>query len=95
MTAVTLPAEARGAFRGHFHSRGSEGSRRGMKRYLQNFDNIIEIQNHLLELAEHHDVPIVDNRSVEASVRLVIRHVVETLSSKAEPAEPELPYARR
>jgi 2-phosphoglycerate kinase len=83
------------AFRGHFRSRGSEGSRRGMKRYLQNFDNILEIQNHLLELAEHHNVPIVDNRSVERSVRFVIRHVVETLGEADAPLEPELPYASR
>jgi 2-phosphoglycerate kinase len=83
------------AFRSHFHSRGSEGSRRGMKRYLQSFDHILEIQNHLLELAEQYHVPIVDNRSVESSVRFVIRHVVETLRDRGEQAEPELPYATR
>ena len=81
------------AFRGHFHARGNESGRRGMKRYLQNFDSILEIQNHLLELAEQHQVPIVDNRSVESSVLFVIRHVVETLRAAGEPAEPELPYA--
>ena len=83
------------SFRGHFRARGTEASKRGMKRYLQNFDSIIEIQNHLLELAEQHHVPIVDNRSVEKSVLIVIRHVVETLRVAGEPAEPELPYARR
>lgn len=83
------------AFRSHFRSRGSEGGRRGMKRYLQNFDAILEIQNQLLEFADHHDVPIVDNGSVESSVRLVIRHVVETLRDRGDPIEPELPYARR
>jgi 2-phosphoglycerate kinase len=81
------------AFRSHFRARGTEGSRRGMKRYLQNFDSILEIQNHLLELAEQQHVPIVDNRSVESSVLFVIRHVVETLRAAGEPAEPELPYA--
>ena len=66
-----------------------------MKRYLQSFDDILEIQNHLLELAEQYHVPIVDNRSVESSVRFVIRHVVETLRDRGEQAEPELPYATR
>lgn len=83
------------AFLSHFHRRGSDGSRRGMKRYLRNFDSILEIQNHLLELAEQHHVPIIDNRSVETSVPLVIRHIVERLRDAEEPVEPELPYAPR
>lgn len=80
------------AFLGHFRGRGTEAPRRGMKRYRQNFDSILEIQNHLLELADQHDVPIVDNRSVESSVPLVIRHVVEFLRDSGDPSEPELPY---
>ena len=36
----------------------------------------------ILELADLHDVPIVDNSSIEGSVMLVIRHVVETLREK-------------
>ena len=83
------------AFRGHFRSRGTQASRRGMKRYLQNFDSILEIQNHVMELADQHGVPIVDNRSVESSVQLVIRHVVDTLRDAEGPSEPELPYASR
>ena len=82
------------AFLSHFHRRGTEGNRRGMKRYLQNFGHILEIQNHLLDLAETHQVPIIDNRAVESSVRLVIRHVVERLRDREQPQEPELPYAR-
>jgi len=81
------------AFLGHFRGRGTEAPRRGMKRYRQNFDSILEIQNHLLELADQHDVPIVDNRSVESSVPLVIRHVVEFLRDLGDPTDPELPYA--
>ena len=80
------------AFRGHFRARGNEGSRRGMKRYLDNFDGILEIQDRMLELADEHGVPIVDNDSVERSVMLVIRHVVEALRV-ASSEEPELPYA--
>jgi len=80
------------AFLGHFRERGTEAPRRGMKRYQQNFQSILEIQNHLLELADEHDVPIIDNRSVERSVPLVIRHVVEFLRDSDDPSEPELPY---
>ena len=81
------------AFRGHFRARDREGGRRGKKRYIQSFASILEIQNHLLELADQHQVPIVDNTSVESSVRFVIRRIVETLRDAAEPEEPELPYA--
>lgn len=80
------------AFLGHFRQRGTEAPRRGMTRYLQNIDSIVAIQNQLLELADEHDVPIVDNRSVESSVPLVIRHVVEFLRNSGGPPEPELPY---
>jgi 2-phosphoglycerate kinase len=81
------------AFRGHFRSRGADAGRRGMKRYLNNFSGILEIQNLMLELADQCDVPIVDNQSVEQSVLLVIRHVVETLREIGDPVELELPYA--
>lgn len=83
------------SFRGHFRSRGVDASRRGTKRYLENLDAILRIQEYMLEAADEHDVPIVDNLSVESSVLLVIRHVVETLRERSVTATPELPYAKR
>ena len=49
------------------------------QRYVENLDGILKIQEQFLELADRYDVPIVDNVTVDASVMLVIRHVVETL----------------
>ncbi len=69
-------------FRGRFEARASNSSR-PPHRYLDNLEAILQIQDHLLELAEEHDVPIVDNESIDASVLSVIKHVTETLR-KAE-----------
>lgn len=67
------------AFRGHFIARSERQKRRQAARYVSRLDEIVRIQEFLLELAERHDVPIVDNITLEGSVLLVIRHVVESL----------------
>jgi 2-phosphoglycerate kinase len=67
------------AFRNHFVARAEHQRQREADRYVKRMDEIMKIQEHLLELAEHHDVPIVDNITLEGSVLLVIRHVVESL----------------
>jgi 2-phosphoglycerate kinase len=82
-------------FQSHFTARGSRQRHRGLRRYLDNLDAILEVQDHLLELADLHDIPIVDNLSVDNSVVLVIRHVVETLRKHdAASDDPELPYGK-
>ena len=72
------------AFRGRFRARGKSQSRRGKHRYLGNLDAILRIQEQYLELADRHNVPIVDNVSFDGSVMLIIRHVVESLRSERE-----------
>lgn len=67
------------AFRSHFETRSERESRRDASRYMERLDEILRIQENLLELAERRDVPIVDNVTLEGSVLLVIRHVVESL----------------
>jgi 2-phosphoglycerate kinase len=67
------------ALRQHFLKRGRQQSRRDGDRYVENIESIQLIQNYFLELADLHEVPIVDNVTVDGSVLLVIRHVVETL----------------
>ena len=76
MVMVRLDEEA---FRQHFSSRAKHGRRGDPGRYVQNLDAILQIQEHFLELAERFEVPIIDNASIEESVRHVIRHVVEGL----------------
>jgi len=67
------------AFRSHFASREANQKRRRAHRYVENFDAILKIQDYFLELADRFDVPIVDNVTIDGSVLLVIRHVLETL----------------
>ncbi|MGH0038105.1 MAG: ATP cone domain-containing protein [Myxococcota bacterium] len=78
------------AFAGRFEARGDRQALRQTHRYLEHLEAILRIQNHFLELADRHGVPIVDNVAVESSVQLIIRHVSETLRKKAEYSLEEL-----
>jgi 2-phosphoglycerate kinase len=74
------------AFRSHFVSRQARQRRRGAARYVENLDAILKIQDEFLELAERFDVPIVDNVTIDGSVLLVIRHVIESLRRQGTPS---------
>jgi 2-phosphoglycerate kinase len=76
------------AFRSHFISREQGQRWRGAERYVQHLDAILKIQDEFLNLADRFDVPIVDNVTIEGSVLLVIRHVIETLRRPSAPASP-------
>jgi 2-phosphoglycerate kinase len=74
---VATPDEE--ALRSRFVARGSGQQGRAPHRYLENLEGILEIQRHLIGLAETRGIPIVDNLSFDASVRAVIGHVMESL----------------
>jgi len=67
------------ALRNRFVARASGQKRRLPHRYLENLEGILEIQRYLLALAKRHGVPVVDNLSFDASVRLIIGHVMDAL----------------
>jgi len=67
------------AFASHFAARAERETRRRAVRYIDHLPEILRIQEYLLDLADRNAVPIVDNITLEGSVLLVIRHVVETL----------------
>jgi 2-phosphoglycerate kinase len=77
------------AFRARFVQRARE-SRRPPHRYLEHMDAILRIQEHFLELAERHHIPIVDNDSADASVLSILKHVCETLRKVEGFDAPEL-----
>jgi 2-phosphoglycerate kinase len=79
LVVATLDPEAYAA---RFAARAQGQSHRDAHRYLENLDAILRIQDEILEAAERHDVPIVDNDSFERAVVLIIRHVTETLRKK-------------
>ena len=70
------------AYRARFEARARAATRRSPHRYLENLDAILRIQDHVLELAEEHGVPIVDNASFDDSVLSILRHVTETLGKQ-------------
>ncbi len=72
------------AFRGHFAARAERQQERVAERYVERLEEILKIQEHLLELAERYEIPIVDNITLDGSVLLVIRHVVETLRKESD-----------
>jgi 2-phosphoglycerate kinase len=71
-----------GAFERRFVTRAASARQRAPHRYLENLDSILRIQNHVLELADRHGVPIVDNVSFDQSVLQIIRHSTESLRKK-------------
>lgn len=74
----------RDAFRARFTARASEAKQRPPHRYLENLDAILRIQDHILELAEGQNLPIVDNRSFDDSVLSILRHVTESLRTQGD-----------
>jgi 2-phosphoglycerate kinase len=74
----------REAFANRFVSRASGQSHRAAHRYLQNLDSILRIQNHFLDSAERHGIPIVDNESFDRAVLQIIRHVTEKLRKRSD-----------
>jgi 2-phosphoglycerate kinase len=72
------------AFESRFVTRAASAKERAPHRYLENLDSILRIQNHLLELADRHHVPIVDNVSFDQSVLQIIRHLTESLREKGD-----------
>jgi 2-phosphoglycerate kinase len=72
------------ALRNRFAARATGQKQRAAHRYLEHFDAICKIQDHFLDLAERHDVPIVDNGSFDRSVLFVIRHVTDTLRQRGD-----------
>jgi 2-phosphoglycerate kinase len=78
----------RDAYRARFAARANEAKQRARHRYLENLDAILRIQDHILELAEAQDLPIVDNRSFDDSVLSILRHVTESLRTQGDAVAP-------
>ncbi len=78
-------------FRGRFESRAKGETSRLPHRYVEHLNAILRIQDHLLELADRFQVPIVDNQYFDRSVLSIIRHLIETLRKKSLPRAVDVP----
>lgn len=81
LVVATLDEEE---FRQRFAARARDAVHRPPHRYVEHLDAILRIQDHILELAEAFDVPIVDNVSFDASVLSIVRHVTEALGKRLD-----------
>jgi 2-phosphoglycerate kinase len=88
LVVATLDPEAYAA---RFSRRAEDQKARAAHRYIANLDSILRTQDHILEAAERHDVPIVDNDSFDRAVLLIIRHVTETLRARGDIDAAEIP----
>jgi 2-phosphoglycerate kinase len=79
LVVATLDPEVYAA---RISDRAVDQSHRPAHHYLENLDAILHIQDYLLEAAERHGVPIVDNDSFDRAVLFIIRHVTETLRKR-------------
>jgi 2-phosphoglycerate kinase len=67
------------AFRSRFTRRAEGQKARAPHHYLENLEAILRIQDYILDLAEAHGVPIVENVSFDETVLSIVRQVTETL----------------
>ena len=70
-------------FENRFEARAKHAEERAPHRYLENLEAILRIQDHLLEVSEMYDVPIVENDSFDRSVISIIRTVTERLRKRS------------
>jgi 2-phosphoglycerate kinase len=81
LVVAALDAET---YASRFERRAAGQVRRQAHRYVENLPAILRIQDHILECAERHGVPIVDNESFDRSVLLIIRQLTETLRKRRD-----------
>ena len=64
--------------RGRFYSRCRQlWARRPLKRYLKNFTSIRKTHNYIVNVAEKHDVPVIENIDVTTTIDEMIEHIIE------------------
>ncbi len=81
LVVATLDEES---YRARFGARATTARNRAPHRYLENFQTILRVQDHFLELADRYDVPIVDNVSLDRSALFITRHVAEALRKSGD-----------
>jgi 2-phosphoglycerate kinase len=87
---LVLATFDRSLLEARFRQRRKESKHRGDKKYLGAIDSIWRIQEHILEMADQYDVPIIKNAHFDETVsdilRLVTDHIHRVRSEKETPA---------
>ena len=73
-----------------FPVREKEAQNRTSERYRKNFDKILKIQDHILEMAEHYEVPFVENTHLEQTVAQILTTITNAVRQKLHISSEEL-----
>lgn len=65
-----------------FPLRQREAFSRSARRYQDNFESILKIQDYILDMSEHHRVPIVENSNFDETVSTILNIISNTLQAK-------------
>lgn len=74
----------REAYLARFPVREQEAQNRSSERYRKNFPYILEIQNYILEMAEHYEIPIVENANIDQTVSSILSVITNALREKVK-----------
>ncbi len=74
--------EDRESLHGHLIARAEGPGSRASDRYMQNFKEILRIQEDLLERAEARGIPVVDVQDLESAAQQVVSYVVDQLGER-------------
>ncbi len=67
------------AYARRFSLRASRQESRSPEKYIENIDAILQIQDHILDMAHGHDIAIVENEDSEMSVSALIETITDDL----------------
>jgi 2-phosphoglycerate kinase len=73
-----------------FPTREREAANRSAKRYRDNFEWILKIQEYILEMAESHQTPIIENVEFDQTVTSILSVISNTLRDKLQIDREEL-----
>ncbi|MGI8785020.1 MAG: hypothetical protein ACR2L2_15385 [Acidobacteriota bacterium] len=74
-------------YRERFSARQINASRRTAERYMAHFEQILEIQTYILEMAERHSIPIIENNNLEDTVASVLSVITNSLKEQLKRSE--------
>lgn len=73
-----------------FPIRQSQARNRSAKKYRDNFDSILQIQDYILQMADNHDIPIVENKNLDETVASVLMVITNSLRQQLKMDSQEL-----
>ncbi len=87
---VVISTLNRANFLARFPTRETQSANRSAKKYLDNFEAILQIQDYVLEMAENHDVPIIENSNLDETVASILTVITNSLREKLKIGSEEL-----